>query len=173
MYRLVFYTNSDNYLRAITMKTFQDLIADSLKSVDEVFPWDLQELMASPSRPLLLDIREPYEFEALHIEGSMNVPRGILELACDYGYDETKPDLVLARDKDVVVICRSGHRSVLAAYTMQLMGFQSAKSLKTGVKGWNDYELPLKDSRGQLVDIDEADAVLAPHVSLEQMPPSH
>jgi len=156
------------------MKTFQDLIADSLKSVDEVFPWDLQDVMASQPRrrPLLLDIREPYEFEALHIEGSMNVPRGVLEPACDYGYDETKPELVKARDKDVVVICRSGHRSVLAAYTMQQMGYQSVKSLKTGVKGWNDYELPLRDSRGQLVDIDEADAVLAPHLRPEQMPPS-
>ncbi|OAD22378.1 hypothetical protein THIOM_001820, partial [Candidatus Thiomargarita nelsonii] len=31
------------------MKSFQDLIADSLKSVDEVFPWDLQEVMTNPS----------------------------------------------------------------------------------------------------------------------------
>jgi len=154
------------------MKTFQDLIADTLKSVDEVFPWDLEKVMTNPSRPLLVDIREPYEFEALHIEGSMNVPRGVLEPACDYGYDETKPALVSARDKDVVVICRSGHRSVLAAYTMQQMGFRSVKSLKTGVKGWNDYELPLKDRRGQAVDVDEADAVLTPHLKPEQMPPS-
>ncbi|KHD06002.1 sulfurtransferase [Candidatus Thiomargarita nelsonii] len=154
------------------MKTFQDLIADNLKSVNEVFPWDLKKVMTNPSRPLLVDIREPYEFEALHIEGSMNVPRGVLEPACDYGYDETKPDLVNARDKDVVVICRSGHRSVLAAYTMQQMGFQSVKSLKTGVKGWNDYELPLKDRRGQSVDVDEANAVLTPHLKPEQIPPS-
>jgi rhodanese-related sulfurtransferase len=101
----------------------------------------------------------------------MNVPRGILEPACDYGYDETLPELVRARDKDIIVICRSGNRSVLAAYTMQLMGYQSVKSLKTGVKGWNDYELPLQDKKRQPVDIDEADEILAPYIMPEQMPP--
>jgi rhodanese-related sulfurtransferase len=153
------------------MKTFQDLIADTINSVDELFPWDLQDIMTTSSLSclLLVDIREPYEFETLHIKGSMNVPRGILEPACDYGYDETKPALVKARDKDVIVICRSGHRSVLAAHTMQLMGYQSVKSLKTGVKGWNDYELPLQNLHGQEVDIDEADVVLMPHVEPEQM----
>ena len=75
------------------MKTFQKLIADGLKTVPEVFPWDLQELMEAESSLLLLDIREPYEFDTLHIKGSMNVPRGILESACDYGYDETVPEL--------------------------------------------------------------------------------
>ena len=153
------------------MKTYQNLIADCLKTVNEVFPWDLQELMETTSPPMLLDIREPYEFEALQIKGSMNVPRGILESACDYGYDETVPVLVEARDKDIVVICRSGNRSVLAAHTMQLMGYQSVKSLKTGVKGWNEYELPLQNSHGQTADIDEADAMLAPNVRPDQMPP--
>jgi len=153
------------------MKTFQKLIADGLKTVPEVFPWDLQELMEAESSLLLLDIREPYEFDTLHIKGSMNVPRGILESACDYGYDETVPELAKTRDKDIIVICRSGNRSVLAAQTMQLMGYQSAKSLKTGVKGWNEYELPLEDIQGQPVDIDVADTILAPKVMSDQMPP--
>ena len=55
---------------------------------------------------------------------------------------------------------------------MQLMGYQSVKSLKTGVKGWNDYELPLEDINKQTVDIDYADQILAPHLKPEQMPPS-
>ena len=154
-----------------TMKSFQNLITDCLKTVTELFPWDLQELLETEQPLLLLDIREPYEFERLHIKGSISVPRGILESACDYGYDETVPELVKAREKDIIVICRSGNRSVLATYTMQLMGYQSVKSLKTGIKGWNDYELPLQDIQDQIVDIDEADTILAPHIRPEQMPP--
>ncbi len=153
------------------MKTAEDLITDCLKTVDEIFPWDLQELMERQPSLQLLDIREPYEFDALHIKGSMNVPRGILEQACDYGYDETVPELVRARDKDIIVICRSGKRSVLAVHTMQIMGYQSVRSLKTGVKGWNDYELPLQNIQEQSVDIDDADAIRAPHVRPEQMRP--
>ena len=153
------------------MKNFQDLIKECLKNVDEIFPWDLQELLETENSPFLLDIREPHEFNTFHLKNSLNVPRGILESACDYGYDETVPELAKARDKDIIVICRSGNRSVLAAYTMQLMGYQAVKSLKTGIKGWNDYELPLQDIQGQIVDIDEADAILISHVRPDQMPP--
>jgi len=153
------------------MKTFQELITDCLKNVAEVYPWDLQEMMAANTSPLLLDIREPYEFKIVQIADSFNVPRGILESACDYGYDETVPELVQGRDQKIVVICRSGNRSVLAAYTMQLMGFKNVMSLKTGIKGWNDFELPLYDAQGKLVDIDDADEILMPKLRPEQLPP--
>ncbi len=138
-----------------------------------MLPWDLEKAMENKKQaPLLLDIREPYEFEELHIKGSKNIPRGILEPACDYGYHDTVPELATARDKEVIVICRSGNRSVLAAYTMQQMGYQSVKSLKTGVKGWNDYELPLENIHGKTVDIDKADALLTSQLQKKQIPPS-
>ena len=153
------------------MKSFQDFITDCLEQVPEVFPWDLEQLLESDTPPLLLDIREPYEFAALHIAGSINVPRGILESACEYNYEETVPDLVTARERAIVVICRSGNRSVLAAYTMQLMGYAVVKSLKTGVRGWNDYELPLHNAAGEEIDIDAADELLAPRLRPDQLHP--
>ena len=51
------------------------------------FPWDLIEEIDQGTNPLLLDIRCPREYEGAHIAGSLNVPRGILEVACDYGYE--------------------------------------------------------------------------------------
>ena len=151
---------------------FTDLIARCLDSVEEIFPWDLAErLTASGDAPLLLDVREPYEFEAMHIAGSVNVPRGILETACDYGYEETVPELVSARERPIVVICRSGNRSVLAAHVMRLMGYRSLCSLKTGLKGWNDFEQPLVDPNGKAVDIDDADAYFTPRLRPEQLGP--
>lgn len=154
------------------MKSFQDFITECLEYVGEVFPWDLEELLETDDPPLLLDIREPYEFEAMHIKGSLNVPRGILESACEYNYEETVPALVEARERDIVVICRSGNRSVLAAYTMHLMGYRSVKSLKTGVRGWNDYELPLYDADDEQLDIDDADEQLAVRLRPEQLHPA-
>jgi rhodanese-related sulfurtransferase len=151
------------------MKTFNQLISDSLKYVEEIFPWDLEEQLENNHNSLLLDIREPDEFKALHIKGSINVPRGILEQSCEYGYYETVPKLANARDQDVIVICRSGNRSALAAYTMQLMGYKSVKSLKTGLKGWNDSELALQDIKQQPVDIDYAEEILTPPVAAEQL----
>lgn len=151
------------------MKTYAQLVNDCLANVKEIMPWDLEELVNSDKPPLLLDIREPYEFDALRIRNSINVPRGILESACDYDYEETVPELVAARDIPVVVICRSGYRSVLAAYTMQQMGYTDVCSLKTGIKGWNDSELPLIDNDENEVDIDDADEYFMPKLRPEQL----
>ena len=150
---------------------FTDLVAERLQDVDELFPWDLEELLERQDDVLLLDVREADEYQRMHIQGSINVPRGVLESACDYGYEETVPELVRARNRTVVVVCRSGNRSALAAHTMKRMGYQDARSLKTGLRGWNDYELPLVDAAGNRVDIDDADDFFASKVRPEQLPP--
>jgi rhodanese-related sulfurtransferase len=150
---------------------FTDLIAECLPHVTEIFPWDLQEALAAERTPVLLDVREPYEYAAMHIAGSINVPRGILESACEYGYEDTVPELVAARDREVVVICRSGNRSVLAAHTMQRLGYARVRSLKTGLRGWNEFEQPLEDTTGKRVEIEDADAYFAPRLRPEQVDP--
>lgn len=153
------------------MKTFTQLIADALPSIKEIYPWDLEEMLENNPELLLVDIREPKEFEFGHIKNALHVPRGILEAACDWNYTDTIPHLVEARKEPVVVICRSGNRSVLAAHTMKQMGYEDVYSLKTGVKGWNDSDGALFNSDGQPVDPDEADAELSPPVSKEQREP--
>ncbi len=150
------------------MKTFKQLVSEHEKLVNEIMPWDLEHRLSGDHQPLVLDIREPEEFAAMHIAGSVNVPRGILEAACDYGYSETLLALVEARAKEVVVVCRSGNRSVLAVHTMQLMGYGNVVSLKTGLKGWNDYEQPLVDQDHEKVDQDCAEVFLSPKIEPEQ-----
>jgi len=150
---------------------FERAIAECLKTTGEILPWDLAELMKQRKDLLLLDVREPYEFDVLHIKGSINVPRGILETACEYGYEETVPELVKARERDIIVICRSGNRSLLAANIMESMGYKSVKSLKLGVRGWNDFELALQDRYGNIVHIDVLDALLTSRVRPDQLPP--
>ena len=154
------------------MKRFTDLVAETLTAITEEFPWDIEEKMSnSEQRPLILDIREPDEFSAMHIQDSLHVPRGILESACEYDYEETVRELVEARDRDIVVVCRSGNRSALAAFTMQLMGYQHVSSMKTGLRGWNDYELPLVDIAGNTVPVDVADEFFTARLRPEQMSP--
>lgn len=154
------------------MKRFTDLVAEVLANVSEEFPWDIEEKLNDSQQPLLiLDIREADEYSAMHIEGSLHVPRGILESACEYDYEETVRELVEARDRPVVVACRSGNRSALAAYTMQLMGYRHVSSLKTGLRGWNDYELPLVDATGKKVPVDVADEFFTTRLRPDQRSP--
>lgn len=156
---------------ATRARRYTDLLADAQRRVREVMPWDLAAGLAGAQPPLVVDVREPAEFAQARIGGSINVPRGLLEAACDWGYDDTVPLLARARDRAVVVVCRSGSRSLLAADVMQAMGFADVASLKTGVRGWNDFEQPLLDTAGVPVDGDTAEALLAVRVRPDQLGP--
>lgn len=153
------------------MKTYNELVKDCLPQIKELFPWDLSEELQQGNEMLLVDISEPYEYARLHIPGSINVPRGVLESACEFDYEETVPALASARDRNVVLICRSGNRSALAAYTLQQMGFNQVRSLKTGLRGWNEYEQPLEDGAGNPVDMDAADDYFITRLRPEQEKP--
>jgi len=155
----------------IAMKRFTDMVSEALRHVTELMPWDVDEMLGADSTHLVLDIREPAEFDAMHIRGSMHVPRGILEMACEYGYEDTVTELVRAREREVVVVCRSGNRSVLAAATMQQLGYGKVCSMKTGLRGWNDYELPLVDANGKTVPVEQADEYFATRLRQDQMVP--
>ena len=153
------------------MKKFIDLVAESAKNVTEIFPWDLEERFKENPSLLLLDIREPYEYEAMHIKNSINVPRGVLETACEYDYEETVAALVEARNKEIIVACRSGNRSIFACEVMQKMGYQNVVSLKTGLRGWSDYEQPLFDKEGNEIDEDDAIDYFTSKLREDQMAP--
>lgn len=144
------------------MTSFKELVNRALCRVHELFPWDAQAFLERYPDTLVLDIREPHEFSRARISHSLNIPRGVLEAACDRGYEETEPILVNARQRPILVVCRSGNRSVLAADTMQQMGFQNVHSLKTGLKGWNDFDLPLLDTHGKTVEGDDAEKYFSP-----------
>ncbi|MBE8190386.1 MAG: rhodanese-like domain-containing protein [Candidatus Thioglobus sp.] len=153
------------------MNDYQKLVAKALATVGEIMPWDLAAEIAKNPALILLDIRQKDEFEMMHISNSINAPRGILEGACCWNYDDTIPILAAARDQNIVTICRSGNRSVLAAKSMQDMGFASVRSLKLGIKGWNDNDLEMLDLHGNKVDIDTADEWLNQPVAKEKLDP--
>ena len=153
------------------MSRYDDLVAEALTRVKEIMPWDLSRSLAAGNKPVLLDVREPAEFAMLRIPGSINVPRVVLEQSCEWDYDETVPELAAGREREIVVICRSGKRSALAADMMLRMGYTNVVSLKTGMHGWNDFEQPLVDGANEALDADAADLLLAPRVRPEQRKP--
>ena len=120
------------------MKRFRDLIAEARARVREIMPWDLVAQLAA----------------------AINVPRGVLETACEPDYQNTVPTLAEGRSRPIVIVCRSGNRSVLAADVMQQLGFNNVVSLRTGVRGWSEYDQPLFDIQGNAVEGEAADQLL-------------
>ena len=54
---------------------------------------------------------------------------------------------------------------------MQLLGYQDVVSLKTGLRGWKDYDQPLVDKDGRDVDLDDADDYFTPKLREDQLRP--
>ncbi|MEZ5540822.1 MAG: rhodanese-like domain-containing protein [Pseudomonadota bacterium] len=154
------------------MKRFTELVTAVLSQITEVFPWDVADMLEGSAYPLIVDVREAEEYNAMHISDSLLVPRGILESACEYNYEDTVPELVEARERPLVVVCRSGNRSALAAHTLQLLGYSRVSSMKTGLRGWNDYELPLVDAAGRMVPIEDADEFFTTRLRPDQRDPA-
>ncbi|MBK5966387.1 sulfurtransferase [Thiocystis minor] len=154
------------------MKNFLELIKNCLTDIKEIMPWDLEERIQENPDLLILDVREPDEFAAMHLPGSLNIPRGILESACEWDYEETIPELVRAREREIVVVCRSGYRSILAAHSLTVLGYEQVASLQTGLRGWKDYEQPLVDQAGKSVDLDDADVYFTPRLRPDQRRPA-
>jgi rhodanese-related sulfurtransferase len=84
----------------------------------------------------VLDVRQPREWRQGHIRGSQNVP-----------LRELKSRLAkLPRDKTIVTVCASGHRSNAAARTLRRNGYQ-AENLKGGLQAWARNGLPVEKRR--------------------------
>ena len=149
--------------------SFNNLVEQCRSSVKEIMPWDMADLLNDRKDIIILDVRETREYTAMHIQDSIHIPRGILEPACEFGYEETNPIIANARDKEIIIVCRSGNRSLLAAKTMQYLGYKNVTSLQTGLRGWNDYELPLFDDDNNPVNMGDADEFFTSMLRPEQV----
>ena len=88
---------------------------------------------------LLIDVREINELKDAAIADHKHIPLG--SVSGKIG------DLEKYKDKDIIVYCRSGHRSASACRTLTNNGFEKIHNLKGGIMAWQDAQLPVV--RGQ------------------------
>ena len=124
------------------MTTAADLVADARSRVREIPP---QPFGARVADRVLIDVREPAEFEAGHLPGAVNIPRGVLEFQVDaHPAVANVADPALAhRGRPVVVYCRTGGRAALAADALQRLGFRDVCSIAGGIEACIAAGLPL------------------------------
>jgi len=84
-------------------------------------------LDAGEQPPLLLDVREPWEFELCRIEGSVNLPMNRIPAAIDQ----------LDPARETVVICHHGMRSLQVARFLEQQGFEKTINLTGGIDAWS------------------------------------
>lgn len=80
----------------------------------------------SQAKPLLLDVRERWEFEMCCLAGSQHIPMHLVPMRCEE----------LNRDQEIVVICHHGGRSMQVAMFLEGKGYADVHNLSGGVEAW-------------------------------------
>ena len=114
------------------MATFRDLLSSAKSEIVEISTDEAAERIAAGH--LILDVREPDEYEEGALEGVIHIPRGHLEAQIE--------NRIVDKSHPVVVYCAGGVRSAFAAKTMQELGYEQVASMDGGFGRWKDEGRP-------------------------------
>ena len=114
------------------MASFRELLQQAKASITEVDTAGGQELLDRGY--LLLDVREPDEYEQGAIANSIHIPRGQIESSIE----NRLPD----RQTKLVVMCAGGVRSAFAVQTLEQLGYDNSVSMDGGFNKWKDEGRP-------------------------------
>lgn len=98
-----------------------------LSSVPTITAGQLRERLASPNPPLLVDVREPSEWQFCRLAEAVHIPLGELEAR----RGELDPD------REIVIYCHHGVRSERAARILLTHQFKRVASLQRGIDAWS------------------------------------
>jgi glyoxylase-like metal-dependent hydrolase (beta-lactamase superfamily II)/rhodanese-related sulfurtransferase len=110
-----------------------DVVTEPVGEVPSVTPRAAPAWIAEHN-PVVLDVREPEEFVTGHLPAAVSIPQA--ELAVQLRD--------VPHDRDVLVACRSGSRSLAAARFLRAVGYDRVMNLETGTQGWIDVGNPIE-----------------------------
>lgn len=94
----------------------------------EITVEDLRQRLSSDHPPLLLDVREPWEYATAHLPNSTLIPMNEIPSRAFNELDEDQP---------IAVLCHHGARSLSVANWLRGQGFEKAQSVSGGIDAWS------------------------------------
>lgn len=113
---------------------FWSLFGNRIRNINEIDHHAAMQLI-NHKNALVLDVREEQEFKSGHILNAKWIPLGKLA--------ERLGELEKYRERPILAVCRSGHRSGIACAILGKNGFAQAYNLGGGVTAWQKANLPL------------------------------
>ena len=113
------------------MPTFREMLATAKAGIREITTAEAEAEMTAPGT-IVLDVREPDEYEQGALTGAVHLPRGNLESSIEGRI----PD----KSAHVLVMCAGGARSAFATDTMQQLGYTDVASIMGGFNRWKDED---------------------------------
>ena len=93
----------------------------------EISAKELAARLRSGAPPLLIDVREPFEFEYARIAGAVLKPLGQI----------TRWAKGLGQEAEIVLLCHTGERSAQATMFLRQQGFKQVANLRGGIDAWS------------------------------------
>ncbi len=115
-----------------------NLFGARLRGYSAIGPAEATRLI-NHEEAVVLDVREDNEYLGGHIVNARHIPLGRL--------GSRLKELDALRDRPIVAVCRSGHRSANACVTLRKNGFERVYNLSGGVMAWSNANLPLSRKR--------------------------
>lgn len=145
----------------------KEIVNEAKRGIDEISYDDFKAKLDNEDIPgndtlrLVIDVREPSEFEAGFIgmpneDGeypypetfTVNIPRGLIEFKIgdeDYWNDELWVAMP-SKDEEFVIYCQKGGRAALVTHRLKAMGYKNVKNLEGGYRIWLDPDAPLEEA---------------------------
>ncbi len=111
-------------------KTYKELMDEARETIPELTIDEVKDRIERGEDWAVLDVREREEYREGHLEGAIPLPRGFLEMRVE----ETLPD----KTRPIIAYCAGGVRSLIAARTMQEMGYENVSSMSGGYTAWKN-----------------------------------
>ena len=111
-------------------KTYKELMDEARETIPELTIDEVKDRVERGEDWAVLDVREREEYREGHLEGAIPLPRGFLEMRVE----ETLPD----KTRPIIAYCAGGIRSLIAARTMQEMGYENVSSMSGGYTAWKN-----------------------------------
>jgi len=118
----------------------KDLVARTKAQIRTIDMASFKSALDKREAGLIVDVREPLEYASGHVPGAINIPRGVIELSIwpHVGFPDST-DL----GKRITLYCGVGTRCILAAKSLQDLGFTNAVAVDMSIADWAKAGYPL------------------------------
>lgn len=133
-----------------TYNSYKEMVTAAKAEIEQISTEDFHKMYTDALSIggedfVLIDIRTEAEYDAAFIPGAFLVQRGVLESRLEKdavweAFKHAKPQ----KSDTIVLYCRSGSRSALAAKSLKMLGYTNVLSLEGGWSGWNEKYPNLK-----------------------------
>lgn len=118
----------------------KELVANTRKQIDTVDMAGFRKVLDAKTGALIVDVREADEFEAGHVPGAINIPRGLIEFTIwgEIGFPD-KLDV----NRKVYLYCKTGGRCTLAAKSLKDLGLTNVTAVVMVFEEWKKAGHPV------------------------------